>query len=92
MRKRAGFNYIEHEGIKLGKLYETLIFKQEGNKITLNSGGWRTNHTKNCMNDVLPSGYCVYQKNYEWFIKCPGEIVLPFVDGVELTLSEVAND
>lgn len=66
-------------------LYNTRIYYRVGNDIMLNTSGWKTNHTKNCMNDLLPNGYRVFQKNFEWFVETPKK-VLDFQDGIVLTL------
>ena len=52
------------------RLYNTIIVERDGDKVTLNTGGWKTNHTKNCMNDFLSRfGFKVYQRNFEWYVK-----------------------
>ena len=68
MKKRAGLNVITHKGQTIAQLYNTIIFIREGNNIKLNSGGWRTNHTKNCINDLLPARLHLYQKDFEWYL------------------------
>lgn len=67
------------------RLYDTNIVTITINGITLNSGGWRTNHTKNCMNDNLPEGYKVKQKNFDWFLETPNETI-PFTDNMSFSL------
>ena len=66
-------------------LYNTTIMKFFRDGVVLNSGGWKTNHTKNCMNDNLPEGYKVFQKNFEWFIRTP-EGDLRFEDNMVIGL------
>ena len=68
MKKRSGLNVVNHEGQTIAQLYNTVIFIREGNNIQLNSGGWRTRHTKNCINDLLPARLSLYQKNFEWYL------------------------
>lgn len=63
------------------KLYETEVLRIDNNGFKLDSGGWLTMHTKNCMNDNLPSGYKVFQKRGEWFLTTPDE-VLDFEDNM----------
>tara|TARA_R110002049_G_scaffold105261_1_gene252090 strand:+ start:696 stop:812 length:117 start_codon:yes stop_codon:yes gene_type:complete len=38
------------------------------------------------MNDNLPEGYRVYQKNFEWFVDTPNEKGITFEDEMVLTL------
>ena len=57
------------------KLYDTVIVIAEhledgSTRIRLNNGGWKTNHTKNCMNDFLRRfGFGVFQKNFKWYVR-----------------------
>ena len=68
MKKRSGLNVTNYRGQTIAQLYNTVIFIREGNNIKLNSGGWRTNHTKNCINDLLPARLHLYQKDFEWYL------------------------
>ena len=57
------------------KLYDTVIVIREiqadgSHRIRLNHNGFKTNHTKNCMNDFLSRfGFKVYQKDFVWYVK-----------------------
>ena len=56
------------------RLYDTVIVDfnhdSEGRTVTLNTGGWKTNHTKNCMNDFLRRfGFGVFQKDFKWYVR-----------------------
>ena len=57
------------------KLYDTVIVIREiqadgSHRIRLNHNGFKTNHTKNCMNDFLRRfGFKVYQKDFVWYVK-----------------------
>jgi hypothetical protein len=57
------------------KLYDTVIVIAEhledgSTKIRLNHNGFKTNHTKNCMNDFLSRfGFMVYQKDFKWYVR-----------------------
>ena len=57
------------------KLYDTVIVIAEhledgSTRIRLNNGGWKTNHTKNCMNDFLKRfGFKVFQKDFKWYVR-----------------------
>ena len=76
MKLRKGLSYVNTydtagENLKLGVLYNTEIFREAQGKITLSNGGWSTNHTKNCMNDLLPQGFYVFQKDFKWYLSDP---------------------
>ncbi len=83
MKNRKGFSYIETNEVCLGKLYNTVIYKREGNKVTLNSGAWRTRHTKNCINDVAP--FRVFQKDFNWYVHV-NDKTIPFEDNMLINL------
>jgi hypothetical protein len=71
---------IDWEGSRHIRLHNTNVLTFKGDKITLNSGGYRTRTTKERINEFLPNGYHLSQKAFEWFLN--GE---PFTDGMELT-------
>lgn len=49
----------------------------------IDSCGYRTSTTKERINRYLPSGYYLYQEDYEWFLKTPdGE--REFTDGMRI--------
>jgi hypothetical protein len=75
-------NYIN--GDKTIRLYSTDILQFEGDKIILNSGGYRTNLTKNRINENLPVGITVYQKDFQWYVNFKGQEI-KFEDNLELT-------
>lgn len=75
-RKGLRFTHYERLGkhplkSTIVKLYDTNVLICDGNQIKLNSGGFKTNHTKNVMNDFLPEGYNVQQIKYEWYVNTP---------------------
>lgn len=86
MKKRAGLSVILIEDTTMFKLYDTVILSTNGIFLKLNTGGYKTDHTKNCMNDNLPKGYNVYKENYEWFVNTPNQKAIEFVDEMILTL------
>lgn len=52
-------------------------------RILLNSGSYQTTTTKQRMNQLLPPGYGVTQRDYAWYVRTPnGEY--PFEDGAIL--------
>jgi hypothetical protein len=75
-------NYIN--GDKTIRLYATDILQVKGNKIILSSGGYKTNTTKTRINQFLPVGIRIYQKNREWFID-NGAYHFKFFDGIKIT-------
>ncbi len=63
----------------------TAIVKRNGNKITLDSGGWETVTTKRKMNQAARQfalGYGVYQEKHKWYVTTPKGETLPFYDGI----------
>jgi hypothetical protein len=85
------------EGFKqttIHKLYDTNIVTIENHateytNVILNSGSWKTNHTKNCMNDVLDQfNLKVVQKNFNWFlVDSENTIAWDFENGMNLGIS-----
>jgi len=59
-------------------LHETDIVKVDRfGRITLNSGGYRTQTTRNRMNQVSDEyalGFKVFQKNWEWYVEANGTV------------------
>lgn len=85
-KNRKGLTSKVYNHIIIYTLYDTEILKYTNSGlIQLDSGGWRTNHTKKCMNDNLPKGYRVYQKNFEWYVDTPKKSGLVFEDGMYLS-------
>ena len=79
-------------------LYDTDIVTigREGDytNVILNTGGWRTNHTKNCMNDVLTAyDLKVIQKDFNWFLVDEhNTIAWDFEDGMNLGIKYENGD
>jgi len=75
------------------KLYETLVVdaieNPNGWDIFLNTGGWKTNHTKNCMNDFLSQfNLGVVQRNFTWYlVSNKYSIHWDFTDDMNITIS-----
>tara|TARA_R110000851_G_scaffold170250_1_gene316595 strand:- start:131 stop:406 length:276 start_codon:yes stop_codon:yes gene_type:complete len=91
MKKRKGLTKINIDGMTdMYQLYNTVILSTNGSFIKLNTSGFKTNHTKNCMNDNLPSGYKVYQKDFEWYVDTPSNKGLTFEDDMILTIEKAA--
>ena len=84
MRKRKGLSVVRLRHSRVAQLYDTLIFEQNKDSITLNSGGFRTRHTKNCINDLLPDGFRLYQRDFEWYVVNQANEVIPFKDNMIL--------
>ena len=73
--QRKGLNVWSIGNKEYYKLYDTVIVIAEhlddgSTRIRLNNGGWKTNHTKNCMNDFLRRfGFGVFQKDFKWYVR-----------------------
>tara|TARA_R100001510_G_C7550724_1_gene134648 strand:+ start:54 stop:320 length:267 start_codon:yes stop_codon:yes gene_type:complete len=88
MRQRKGLSVWNVEGKEYHKLYNTIIVERDGDKVTLNTGGWKTNHTKNCMNDFLKLfGFGVFQKDFVWYVRGPSDTVRFDDDKITLTIA-----
>ena len=91
---RAGLQVLNFNGTTIHQLYNTDIVKIEHEawgytNIILNSGGYRTNHTKNCMSDVLDKfGIRVFQKNFKWFLSIDnGNVTWDFEDKMNISIN-----
>ena len=73
-------------GVTIVIYHNTKVVKWDKDKITLDSGGWRTKTTKNRMNQASNQfglGFQVYQSKGEWFVSTKdGE--MEFEDGMEI--------
>ena len=73
--QRKGLSIFSIGDKEYYKLYDTVIVIREiqadgSHRIRLNHNGWKTNHTKNCMNDFLSRfGFKVYQKDFKWYVR-----------------------
>ena len=72
---------IEIDGGYIIRLHDTDILTVKGQLLTLDSGGYQTMTTKARLNEYLPGGYQVNQKDYIWTVTTPAE-TLDFVDGM----------
>ena len=92
MRQRKGLSVWNVGDKEYHRLYDTVIVDfnndSEGRTVTLNTGGWKTNHTKNCMNDFLKRfGFKVYQKDFVWYVRGPSDTVRFDDDKITLTIA-----
>ena len=73
--QRKGLSIFNIGDKEYYKLYDTVIVIREiqadgSHRIRLNHNGWKTNHTKNCMNDFLRRfGFGVFQKDFKWYVR-----------------------
>lgn len=78
---KGTYKYIIDDIMKI-RLYETDIVIFDNNTTILNSGGFRTNLTKNKMNDALSIGY-IHQSKNNWYYSC-NDIEKRFFDGMQI--------
>lgn len=85
--KLGNNTYLERRlsGAIAVRLHNTniVVFDEDGETITVSSGGWQSSTTKDRINQFIPFGR-VYQKNYGWFFEFGGKSV-PFFDGMNIT-------
>lgn len=88
MRLPKGMSLCETHGMIICKLYNTIIVERiECDRIILRNGGWKTKHTKKCINLVLAKyrpDLKVIQKDFEWFIQYDTGRKIPFLDGMNI--------
>ena len=92
MRQRKGLSVWNVGDKEYHRLYNTVIVDynhdSEGRTVTLNTGGWKTNHTKNCMNDFLKLfGFGGFQKDFVWYVRGPSDTVRFDDDKITLTIA-----
>lgn len=51
------------------RLHGNVIMRIFLHHIEIYDGGWKTRTTKDRLNQFLPSGYTVYQKDWEWYLQ-----------------------
>lgn len=68
-RRKIGNNtyaQIQPDGSVTIRLHSTnVVTIHPGDGVTINSGGWRTNTTKNRINKYSPVGVC--QRSHQWY-------------------------
>jgi len=96
MKLPKGLNYVETYIdiaddiylLKVGNLYNTEIYKEFQERIKLNSGGYKSNHTKKCINLLLPDNIFVFQKEFNWYV-CINDKTVNFVDNMIIKIKGV---
>lgn len=71
LTKRVANNTLEvnyEDGKRAIRLHNTDVITFDGNKITLNSGGWHTRTTMERINRYLPENYRLITQSYEWYL------------------------
>ena len=91
---RKGLSVVLYENKIIAQLYSTLIFVFDGNTVTLGREHWKTNHTKNCINDLFNAiGWKVkvVQRDFEWYVQDESKNLIPFEDGMKLHYKDVVR-
>lgn len=65
-RNTLEINDPEYRAIRL---HDTNVLTFTPGQVVLDSGGWETRTTKARMNEHLPSGLSVFQKDFDWFVR-----------------------
>ena len=67
------FQYTTQEGDTVYRLHNTdiITYHADGERITLNTGGWKTPTTKDRMNKYLPAGHHIWQEEGIWYLHTP---------------------
>jgi len=66
---RLYFESAWHEKHYTIRLHGNVIMKIYRDRVVPLDGGWRTVTTKARLNEHLPQGFYVFQKNWDWFIQ-----------------------
>lgn len=89
----------EEQGVAKVRLYETTIasaiyFKNGVKGIELNSGGHKTNTTKDRINQVLSgTDYYVMQEDYQWYVvNRESDNRVKFEDHMHITIDQDPNE
>jgi hypothetical protein len=80
----AGFSIVQHNGMIIAQLYDTklVVINEADGTAILNSGGWKTAHTKKCMNIVMNQfGVNVKAVKGQWVVTARG-VTESFGDGL----------
>ena len=73
------------DGVTRVTYHATAVVAFDAKRVTLDSGGYRTNTTKTRMNQTANQfrlGFRVFQHDHEWFVRRPDGGEMPFVDGM----------
>jgi len=74
----------KYQDLEAIRLHDTnIITFLDNGKIRLNNGGWQTRTTASRINDYLPTGYLLYQKNWNWLIDTPTGTI-EYQNGMEI--------
>lgn len=75
------------------KLHNTVVVTfTSDTRMILDNGGYHSVTSKKAINEALPSGFCLYQKKYEWYLKCPNGDVLEYENGMVVYLDAVRQN
>jgi hypothetical protein len=85
-RKLANNTFVRDEGGTITVvLHSTPVVEYfPTGLIVLRSGGHRTTTTKQRINQLLPAGWSLYQKDYGWYLRAPDGEVQDFFDGIAI--------
>lgn len=73
-------------------LHGNMIAKSEDGETTLYNGGWCSNTTKERLNALMPHGFAIVQRNFEWYFSNPNCELVPFENGLTITQIEQLFD
>lgn len=63
-------------------LFENKIIQTDGEEVTYDSCGWKTNIAKERLNGLMPKGYTIIQRKSEWYISRNDNIIGKWEDGI----------
>lgn len=88
-KKQSNIQVTREGSITWVTLHRTVVVTIDFNEVSLNTAGYRTPTTKVAINRALAqipraAGYKVVQVKKEWWISCPDNDLIPFVDGMSI--------
>lgn len=74
--------------------HQTVVFQRtKVGDIILRTGGYKTATTKKRINQSFSAlgfpAVGIFQKDFEWFVRLPGNHTVPFRDGIQITADQL---
>jgi hypothetical protein len=76
------YETVTLDGVTIRYLHQHPVVVTDGDRYRLDSCGWKTDTTKRTINEMLPYGFKVYQREGDWYVERPDDDPLPFEDGM----------
>lgn len=78
---------VKSEDLNIMVLHDTAIAWLDNGELVLNTGGYRTNVTKERLNGILSEiGHVIFQKNWVWYLENRAGTIVEFEDFMRIKL------